>query len=57
MGGLCNVAEKYAPLAGRILFAFLFLKNLAIMGVLLMITGMGMRPLSFDNRKSGARGA
>lgn len=27
MGGLCNLAEKYAPLAGRVLFAFLFLQS------------------------------
>ena len=34
-----------------------FLKNVAIMGVLLMIVGMGTGPMSLDNRKSGAQGA
>jgi putative oxidoreductase len=33
-----------------------FLKNLAIMGALLMITGMGTGPLSLDNCRCGARG-
>ena len=34
-----------------------FLKNLAIMGALLMITGMGTGPLSVDNRRPGMQGA
>ncbi len=46
MGGLCNLAEKYGLLAGRMLFAFR--KNLPIMDAWLMIAGMGTGPLSLD---------
>lgn len=33
-----------------------FLKNLAIMGALLMVIGMGTGPFSLDNRRSGVQG-
>lgn len=52
MKTLCAFAQNYAPLAGRILIAFIFLqsgyfvKNLALMGALLCIVGLGSGPLS-----------